>query len=51
VNPRFVILVKLDRPSVHRGSRTAAPMFKEIAGQLVQLLGVPPDNFRVASNR
>lgn len=51
VNPRFVILVKLDRPNVHRGSRTAAPMFKEIAEQLVQLLGVPPDNFRVASNR
>ncbi|MFQ5595010.1 MAG: peptidoglycan D,D-transpeptidase FtsI family protein [Anaerolineae bacterium] len=50
-DPRFVVLVKLDSPNVHRGSRTAAPVFKEIAEELVQLLRVPPDDFRVARKR
>lgn len=50
-DPRFVILVKLDRPSLHRGSRTAAPVFREIAVELLQLLGVPPNAVRLASRR
>ncbi|MBS1252457.1 MAG: Stage V sporulation protein D [Anaerolineales bacterium] len=47
-DPQFVMLVKLDRPNLHRGSWTAAPLFREIAVELLQLLGVPPDNVRLA---
>jgi cell division protein FtsI/penicillin-binding protein 2 len=49
-DPQFVILIKLDRPKPHRGAWTAAPLFREIAEELVQLLGIPPDNVRLARN-
>jgi cell division protein FtsI/penicillin-binding protein 2 len=43
-NPQFVILVKLDRPQKHiYGSTAAAPLWGEIAQQLVWDYGVPPD--------
>ncbi len=43
-NPAFVILVILDNPEVYAfGSTAAAPVFKEIAEQLLVLKGVPPD--------
>lgn len=48
-DPQFVMLVKLDRPNLHRGSWTAAPLFREIAEELVRLLGIPPDDVRSAS--
>lgn len=47
-DPQFVMLVKLDRPNQHRGSWTAAPLFQEIAVELLQLLEVPPDTIRLA---
>ncbi|RME49320.1 MAG: penicillin-binding protein 2 [Chloroflexi bacterium] len=47
-DPQFVVMVKLDRPKPHRGAWTAAPLFREIAAELVQLLGTPPDNVRLA---
>ena len=43
-NPRFVILVKLDRPKVHiYGSTAAAPLWRTIAQQLMWYYAVPPD--------
>ncbi len=43
-NPRFVILVKLDRPKVHiYGSTAAAPLWRASAQQLMWYYAVPPD--------
>jgi len=43
-NPRFVILVKLDRPQkAIYGSTAAAPLWGTIAQQLVWYYNVPPD--------
>ncbi|MBI5029648.1 MAG: penicillin-binding protein 2 [Chloroflexi bacterium] len=48
-DPRFVILVKLDKPqSSEWGSQVASPVFATIAKQLVVLAGLPPDNVRLA---
>ncbi len=44
--PRFVILVKFDRPRVGDntwGSTTAAPVFREITSFLLDYYGIPPD--------
>ncbi len=47
-DPRFVILVKLDRPqSSEWGSQVASPVFAEVAKQLVALIGLPPDHVRI----
>ncbi|HLI68602.1 MAG TPA: penicillin-binding protein 2 [Ktedonobacteraceae bacterium] len=43
-NPQFVILVKMDRPQKNiYGSTAAAPLWGQIAQQLVWDYGVPPD--------
>ncbi|MDD5623578.1 MAG: penicillin-binding transpeptidase domain-containing protein, partial [Candidatus Peribacteraceae bacterium] len=45
-DPRFVILVKFDRPKakgLELGVQSAAPVFKEIAAFLFQYYGIPPD--------
>ncbi len=43
--PRFVILVKIDRPkTVTHGAVAAAPVFKEIAAFLFRYYGIPPDD-------
>lgn len=43
-HPRFVILVKLDRPKKDDfGSKSAAPLFKDIAQFLFDYYGIPPD--------
>ena len=43
-NPKFVLLVKLDRPrSSEWASDTAAPLFSKIATYLYEYLGIPPD--------
>jgi cell division protein FtsI/penicillin-binding protein 2 len=43
-NPRFVILVKLDRPQkAIYGSTAAAPLWGTIAQQLMEYYSVPPD--------
>jgi len=48
-DPRFVILVKLDKPqSSEWGSQVASPMFAAIAKQIVIQTGLPPDNVRLA---
>jgi len=42
-DPRFVILVKLDRPKTSQwGSRTAALSFQRLASRLVVLFSIPP---------
>jgi len=44
--PKFVILVKFDRPRTSEwGSDTAAPVFKEIATFLFNYYNVPPDKY------
>jgi len=44
-NPRFTVLVKIDRPRTSPwGSTNAAPLFKNIAGFLLNYLQVPPDD-------
>lgn len=41
-DPRFVVLVKMDRPQVHRGLEAAAPVFKAVAEWLLAYMEVPP---------
>lgn len=49
-DPRFIILVKLDRPHASPwGSRTAAPTFRAIAQRLFVYMQIPPDDIRAAS--
>jgi len=48
--PELVVLIKLDRPQLARtGAETAAPLFSELASELVVLLDIPPDNVRMRS--
>ncbi len=46
-NPRFVLLVKMDRPdpTINQwASHTAAPVFSRIAQRLLDYMNIPPDN-------
>ena len=52
-HPRFVVLVKIDRPklvvhgaSVIHGATAAAPVFKEVAAFLFKYYGLPPDEIK-----
>ncbi len=52
-NPKFVILVKFERPRLGEstwGENTAAPVFKELAEFLFQYYDIPPDDFSVRKN-
>jgi cell division protein FtsI/penicillin-binding protein 2 len=43
-NPKFLVLIKLDRPkSASQGATAAGPIFKDIAAFLFQYYGIPPD--------
>ncbi len=47
-NPRFVMLVKIDGPGEGAlGSYVAAPVFSELAPQLLRYLKIPPTDARV----
>ncbi len=47
--PRFIILVKIDKPwAAPWGAVVAAPVFKSLAQQLFDYLGIPPDEVRLA---
>ena len=51
-DPQFVMIVKMDRPDPTENqwaSQTAAPVFGRIATRLLQRLGVPPDDLRLAA--
>lgn len=51
-DPRFVVLVKLDRPKASPwGTQTAAPTFRAIAERLFAYLQIPPDEVRLAQQR
>ena len=46
-DPRFIVLIKLDKPTTSRwGSETAAPVFGEMVKRLVVLMNIPPDDVR-----
>jgi cell division protein FtsI/penicillin-binding protein 2 len=48
-DPRFVVLIKLDRPTTSRwGADTAAPAFSTLVRRLVVLMEIPPDDVRKA---
>ena len=50
-DPRFVVLVKLDKPSTSTwGAATAAPTFARVAQILFTHLAIPPDQAKVAAN-
>jgi cell division protein FtsI/penicillin-binding protein 2 len=42
-NPQFVILVKIDRPQAIYGADAAAPLWRQIAQQLMWRYNIPPD--------
>ena len=45
--PRFVVLVRLDKPeSSPWGSVVAAPVFRDVVERLVAMLEIPPDSVR-----
>jgi cell division protein FtsI/penicillin-binding protein 2 len=51
--PRFVILVKLDRPNPNISiwaTHTAAPVFAQVARRLFGYLGIPPDEERLGAD-
>ncbi len=49
-DPRYVILVKLDKPRADDANwHTAAPVFANIAGKLMAMTGLPPDSVRLAT--
>lgn len=51
-NPQLAIIVVLDEPKgVRTGGAVAAPVFKEIAEQLVRYLDIPPDNDSAVASR
>jgi cell division protein FtsI/penicillin-binding protein 2 len=43
LNPRLMILVKIDRGDALRGSEVAAPVFAAIARRAVEIFDIPPD--------
>ena len=43
-DPRLIILVRLDRPTISPwGADTAAPVFQRVASRLFAVMGIPPD--------
>lgn len=49
-DPRFVVLVKLDKPRPEDATwQSSAPIFSSIAGKLVAMTGLPPDAVRLAA--
>lgn len=50
-DPEIIVLVKLDRPtSAPWGSQTAAPVFADLVKELVVMLNIPPDSFRLQAD-
>jgi cell division protein FtsI/penicillin-binding protein 2 len=51
-NPRFVVLVKMDRPDSATNqwaSQTAAPVFARITKRLLEHFGIPPEGDQIAA--
>lgn len=43
LNPKFLILVKLDDPKVPKSSLSAAPVFRKLAQYIINYWQIPPD--------
>ena len=43
LNPKFLILVKLDNPKVSASSVSAAPIFNKLAQYIINYWQIPPD--------
>ena len=43
LNPKFLILIKLDDPKVPKSSLSAAPVFKKLAQYIINYWQIPPD--------
>lgn len=43
LNPRFLILIKLDEPEAKTAEYSALPMFRELAKYIIDYLEIPPD--------
>lgn len=43
LNPQFLILVKLDNPSVPKSALSAVPIFKKLAQYMINYWQIPPD--------
>jgi len=41
-NPRFIVLVRLDRPEAIYGGAVAAPVFRNVVTELLTYLQIPP---------
>ncbi|HZT08978.1 MAG TPA: penicillin-binding transpeptidase domain-containing protein [Chloroflexota bacterium] len=46
-NPRFVILVRIDRPEAIYGGVVAAPVFRAIASEILTYMQIPPTDVKV----
>ncbi len=50
-DPQFLILVKLERPKTSAwAGKTAAPVFRQIAQDIIYIFGIPPDDLRLQSS-
>lgn len=48
-DPRFIIYVWLEKPTESIwGSETAAPIFRDVAEQVILIMGIPPDQVRMS---
>lgn len=45
-DPRVIALVRLDHPNEYWGAAAAAPVFQRLAGRLVIMMNIPPDEVR-----
>ena len=43
LNPKFLILIKLDDPKVPKSSLSAAPVFRKLAQYIINYWKIPPD--------
>jgi len=43
LNPKFLVLVKLDNPKTKTAEYSAVPVFKEIADYVIKIKQIPPD--------
>lgn len=51
--PRFIMVVVVDEPSANEyyGGQVAAPVFAQVMGDTLRLMGVPPDDPDVLQRR
>ena len=50
-DPRIVVLVKIERPSVQWGGTVAAPVFSRVVEKALWRLGVAPDDHLMDLNK